>query len=364
MYDEPQHYDWSSKYYWSSILDCRCSQCVGCGCSQAVVLVPTTKHEPPGPTWQKGYRGTGHSWCHVTTLCVKLCSLRLVITLWLIRKQAEITRDYYYNYYTSTLSSPYRYVLCCWHRESCCTMWSQSDERYLSHHHHVVVCKLVVGHLQVEGGGAFPDAARGVVMRAVAWAVVTAEISGVCNGHAAQVRAHPDDYDPLGVHDPVLVVLRVSQLCDVHSGFGGDLLLCAVTDEQWLASPLEGHVLAFGDVVQLNFNFGQGQDVSGGTHGRNKLSDHRFGSIDADHGRGPGDQVGEGFSGIITFLRWLAGVEHLWAPVVREVWYPDVCVSKSDPGGACRQKRSGSCVRLQKPLYTGAWGPCACTEMW
>ncbi|TNN65384.1 hypothetical protein EYF80_024420 [Liparis tanakae] len=183
----------------------------------------------------------------------------------------------------------------------CCTTSAQSEWR-LSDDNGVLVRKLVEGNLQVEGGGAFPDAARGVVVGAVTGAVVTAVVAGVGDGHAAQMRAHAEDDDPAGVLDPVFVVLGVAQLGQVHAGFRGDLLLRAMADKQRLASPLEGHVLAFGDVAQLDFDLGQGQHVGRGAHGGDELSDHRLGGVDAHHGCGAGDQVGEGLPGFAALL--------------------------------------------------------------
>jgi len=40
-----------------------------------------------------------------------------------------------------------------------------------------------------------------------------------------------------------------------------DAFIVPVPEEERLASPLDGDALADGDVVQVHFNFGQGQDV-------------------------------------------------------------------------------------------------------
>jgi len=40
-----------------------------------------------------------------------------------------------------------------------------------------------------------------------------------------------------------------------------DFLGCAVPDEERLSAPLEGHILALGDVRQLDLNLGHGQNV-------------------------------------------------------------------------------------------------------
>ena len=65
--------------------------------------------------------------------------------------------------------------------------------------------------LEVERSGALPDSAAGVVMAAVAGAVVTSELSGVGDGDAAEVGAHAEDDQPLGVLDTLGVRLGVPQ---------------------------------------------------------------------------------------------------------------------------------------------------------
>ena len=52
-----------------------------------------------------------------------------------------------------------------------------------------VVGEVVRGDLEVERGGAFPDAARDVVVGAVAGAEPTAKVAGLADGHATQVCA-------------------------------------------------------------------------------------------------------------------------------------------------------------------------------
>lgn len=45
-----------------------------------------------------------------------------------------------------------------------------------------------------------------------------------------------------------------------------DLRLCAVTDEDWLASPFDNDVLALGDRCEVDLDFGLRQHVGGGGH--------------------------------------------------------------------------------------------------
>ena len=153
-------------------------------------------------------------------------------------------------------------------------------------------------------------------MGAVARTVVASIVSCVGNGHAPQMGAHTKDNDPLGVLHPLLVVLGVTQLSQVDALLCGDLLLCAVAYEQGFPSPLEGHILALWNIGQLDLDFGQGQDISRGTHRGHELADNRFGSIDGHHSGRPGDQVGEHLSGLAAVLRGLVGVLDFGAPVV------------------------------------------------
>jgi len=57
-----------------------------------------------------------------------------------------------------------------------------------------------------------------------------------------------------------------------------------VTDEEGLSSPLECYTLAFGDVVQLNFNLGQSQNVGRRAHAGNELGNHSLGTVGSSHG--------------------------------------------------------------------------------
>ena len=74
-------------------------------------------------------------------------------------------------------------------------------------------CKLIKDrrqkYLKVERCGTLPDPAAGVVVAAVAGAVVASELSGVGDGDAAEVSAHPEDHQPLGVLDTLSVRLGV-----------------------------------------------------------------------------------------------------------------------------------------------------------
>lgn len=200
---------------------------------------------------------------------------------------------------------------------------------FLAHHQRVFIHELVIRNLQVERSRTFPDAARGVVVRAMTWAIVPSEVTCVGNRNTAQVSAHPDDDYPGGFLDAVAVVLRVTQLRQVHLGLGGNLLLSAVTHEQRLPSPLKSHVLALGDVRQLDLDFGQGQHVGRSTHGGDELRDGCFGSVHPHYGSGARDQVGEHSPHISALLRRLLWVHHLRTSIIREIRNPNIRVGET-----------------------------------
>lgn len=58
--------------------------------------------------------------------------------------------------------------------------------------------ELVHGDLEVRGCGAAADAARDIVVRAVARAVPAVVVARIRDGHAAKVRADADDDEPAG----------------------------------------------------------------------------------------------------------------------------------------------------------------------
>lgn len=171
-------------------------------------------------------------------------------------------------------------------------------------------------------------------MGAVARTVVASPVPRVGDGHTPQVGAHTEDDDPLGLDHAILVVLGVTQLGQIHSLLRGDLLLRAVADEQRLAPPLEGDILALGDITELDLDFGQGQDVRGRAHGGHELGDYRLGGVERHDGGGAGHQVGEGLPRLGALLGGLVGVLDLGAAVVGEVRDLDVRVGQADPTGA------------------------------
>lgn len=116
------------------------------------------------------------------------------------------------------------------------------------------------------------------------------------------MSAHADDDHPGGIDDAVFVVLWVAELRQVDLGLGRDLLLGSVANEQGLSSPLERHVLPFGDIAQLDLDFGQGQNIGRGAHGGDELGHGGLCSINSQHCRGACDQIGENLARITAVL--------------------------------------------------------------
>lgn len=203
--------------------------------------------------------------------------------------------------------------------------------------------------LQVEGGWALADATAGVVMWSVARAVVAAVVSRIGDRHAAQVSADANDDEPLRVLHAVVVVLCIAKAWHGNGLLNGDLLSCAVTDEERLAAPLEGHWLSFWDVSQFDFDLSQSQDVSRCAHRLDEGMNESFRWVSWGDGgswnrrnvkreldwckrQTSNKHIGEGLSVLCWFspacstLRWIAAV-------LGEVWRFDVSVSKSHLSG-------------------------------
>merc|ERR1712181_42900 len=139
--------------------------------------------------------------------------------------------------------------------------------------------ELVVWDLQVKRCRTLTDSAASVVMASMAGAEVASKLSSVSNGDATKVGAHAQDDQPLSFLHPLSVRLGVPKGSRVHCGNISNLLGRPVSDEQGLAAPLEGHVLALRDVSQLHFNLGQGQNILRCAPRHDKVADQGLGSI-------------------------------------------------------------------------------------
>ena len=72
-----------------------------------------------------------------------------------------------------------------------------------------------------------------------------------------------------------------------------NLLSSPVSDEEGLASPLEGHVLALWDVSKLHLNLGQGQHILRRTPGHDKVADKGLGSVGTSQPKSTSHDIAE-----------------------------------------------------------------------
>merc|ERR1719458_2075240 len=148
-----------------------------------------------------------------------------------------------------------------------------------THNDQTLLRELVVWDLQVKRCRTLTDSAAGVIMASMAGAVVASKLSSVSNGDAAKVGAHAQDDQPLRFLHPLSVRLGIPKSSRVHCRNISNLLGGPVPDEQGLATPLEGHVLALRDVPQLHLNLGQGQHILRRAPGHDKVAYKGLGSI-------------------------------------------------------------------------------------
>lgn len=99
-----------------------------------------------------------------------------------------------------------------------------------------------------------------------------------------------------------------------------------MTDEQWLAAPLERHGLALRDVGQLDFDLGHGQHIGCCAHRANEGCDQTLGRIGTTNGTGSNHQVREGLA-LLCGVVATTTVLHLVTAVGREVWHLQIGVT-------------------------------------
>jgi len=82
------------------------------------------------------------------------------------------------------------------------------------------------------------------------------------------VRAGADQHEPLGLARlvTVFVLLRIGHARAVIANGLGDLRASPIADEQRLAAPLDGDLLAFLDLGQVEFDRRQRQRIAGRVH--------------------------------------------------------------------------------------------------
>ena len=98
--------------------------------------------------------------------------------------------------------------------------------------------------------------------------------SGFQGAGAARTGAHANDDKRPRLLRAVLVALRVTQLAHANGGGLLDLILGARADEDRLATPLDDHTVALGQVPYVHLERGEGHDVGRGVE-RGKDLDHQ-----------------------------------------------------------------------------------------
>lgn len=76
------------------------------------------------------------------------------------------------------------------------------------------------GNLEVKGGGALTDTTGGIIVRAMARAVVASKVTRVSDGHATEMSAHSDHHQPLRVLYALVIVLRIAESFHCHRFLG------------------------------------------------------------------------------------------------------------------------------------------------
>ena len=79
------------------------------------------------------------------------------------------------------------------------------------------------------------------------------EITSLANGHTTQMSADTEHDKPLWPLRPALVTLGVPQGLPIRVLRLLNLIRCTMSDEHWLATPFDNHILAFRNVGYLNF---------------------------------------------------------------------------------------------------------------
>src|SRR6185369_13595891 len=215
--------------------------------------------------------------------------------------------------------------------------------------------KLVRWQEQVLRRRTLPDAARGVIHRAMARAEPAAVFALVRKRNASEVRADADDYQPLvmALFDACRVRLRIGQRCDVDLLCLLDLLLRPMEDEDRLRTPEHLDDLSVGDRSEIDVNRRPRRD--GGrvrVHLRDQRNEDRRSSHRADGAGGNVKKVAA------RVLRRRHG-RHVFSPLLRWLVHP---ARGWNPGPKSEGRRGGpvaAALKRQGSASVGFyWHPC------
>lgn len=157
--------------------------------------------------------------------------------------------------------------------------------------------KAIARDFEIERGRTLANAARNVVVGAVARAEPAVIITRVGDRHATEMSTDAQDDEPLGFLHAVVVCLRVSELYTVIRGGERDLIFGAVANEDGLAAPLDGGGLTQGDGAEVDLDGALCKHVCGGGHGVDELEDDDSGGRCRNELSGAKDEISEGALG-------------------------------------------------------------------
>lgn len=168
------------------------------------------------------------------------------------------------------MRTPHPFRICSDNRQnSQMTLLKHSTNRtggWLTNDEEATISERMCWYLKVEGCGSLTDTSRCIIMGSMAGTVVSTIITSVGNGYTTEMSAHADHDQPLGVLDSVFILLGITKTRVIHGSLSLNFVSRPVADEEWLSSPFEGRVLAFGNIAKLDFDLGEGEDVSRCAH--------------------------------------------------------------------------------------------------
>lgn len=168
---------------------------------------------------------------------------------------------------------------------------------YLTNDNLVALLERVGRDLEVQWCGSLTDTSRDIVVGTVARAVPSTIVTSLSNWDASQVSADTQHDQPLGLLGALSIVLGITELGNVDSVGLINLIGGTVTDEDGLSTPLDGNVTTLGDGAEVDLDLGQSQNIGGGRHVGQKVSDGGLGSKEGDSTGGSDHEVGKGTVG-------------------------------------------------------------------
>src|SRR5580692_8534336 len=185
-----------------------------------------------------------------------------------------------------------------------------------------VVREFVRRQEQVQRRGSVANPARGIVDRAVAWAIPTAVwatgIAGLLTERdAAEMRANADYDEPFRLLDAGRILLRIAQVGEVHVLGSFDLLRGAVVDEDGFSAPGDGQTLADLHRGEIDFRGGERQGVACRVEAVDEWPNRRGDPDSTDGRRGQNQKIAPALAGMCS-----ADI------VLRQIGHPTLIISR------------------------------------